>query len=915
MWYNSTTVVEETTTPITITEENELTTITQEPQTTSTPSCPQNVTTLGSPYYVDANNGNDNFQGTSDCPFKSFSAAVALLKNDDIVYIRDGSYYEFNEISFKRGIKIIADGENVTFDGTKDIKDLGGVWEPYMDLNNGTIYKISVNQDAWQLFVDRYEQVPARWPNANFMDGSVFDYDDHWGEGTMDRDRTYNPDTYPYVNGELIDMGELAESGIDPTGAIAILNIGSWRTTSERVTSWDNSTNKFTYNPVPNSDYFAKHHYYFLEQKLELLDVEGEWFFDPEAKIIYFMPPNNMHPNVMDIRVKTQAFAMKFTGCDQLYMEGINFFGTTFYGESSTRNSKFTDLRLTYPSTSKRSLGIAREGQKDRYVTRFMGGTSITVERSAFLYTDGPAIEFFGSGYHNLTNNYFYHIDWSVADETTLGQTVFLMGKYNHVTHNTFHKCGASQTIVALYHSTITHNHIYDAAFLQTDGSPIHLMGIHQNGSEIAYNWVHDTQFYGIRLDGLIDAPNVGRNCSVHHNVAWNNDGGIMIKGNDHHVFFNTVFGERPYHPKAYKVKNDMTFTSGLIGEDLPPEGTVYDPNDLDNSRTYSGYNAANTISGYRTSYLQVPGVNINDFVGYFQNDTVENQLIDIENFNFCPQPNSKIAEMGVGAYDADCANNWVAGHTWDVNFTPPETGPVIEAPVIPTIAPPILGPCQAQFEDWKQRTTWGLDQCNNCCLQTYEVDGFNDVMACYNRCLYYSGEIETENRSYKAAKVDLVPNGGGVTGDAKYDDLSTNSCNGTVIFVETSDQFTTLYYKFQNCLPEGKHGLAVHKHAIFTEGCASTSWHYNPNGTPHGPFEADKDGRHAGGFGNIEVDAEGNAEGYLVDHVVRLSHPSIIGRSLVVHEKEDNFKWETSAGVGLACGEIVEDLDILNAE
>ena len=89
----------------------------------------------------------------------------------------------------------------------------------------------------------------------------------------MDRDNYMNETgdwVVPYVNGEIIDAGRneygrpgLAESGIDPVGAMAILNIGSFRSYSRYITGYNTDTGVMTYEPVPPyPDYMDKHHVY-----------------------------------------------------------------------------------------------------------------------------------------------------------------------------------------------------------------------------------------------------------------------------------------------------------------------------------------------------------------------------------------------------------------------------------------------------------------------------------------------------------------------------------------------------------------------------------------------------------------------------------------------------------------------------
>jgi Cu-Zn family superoxide dismutase len=84
-----------------------------------------------------------------------------------------------------------------------------------------------------------------------------------------------------------------------------------------------------------------------------------------------------------------------------------------------------------------------------------------------------------------------------------------------------------------------------------------------------------------------------------------------------------------------------------------------------------------------------------------------------------------------------------------------------------------------------------------------------------------------------------------------------------------------------------------------------SAGGHFNPMHEHHGgPHTAE---RHVGDFGNIEVDASG--KGHLVwKGKLDLSGPnSIIGKSVIVHEKTDDLKTDPAgnSGARFACGVI----------
>ena len=109
-----------------------------------------------------------------------------------------------------------------------------------------------------------------------------------------------------------------------------------------------------------------------------------------------------------------------------------------------------------------------------------------------------------------------------------------------------------------------------------------------------------------------------------------------------------------------------------------------------------------------------------------------------------------------------------------------------------------------------------------------------------------------------------------------------------------------------------GKHGFHIHEYGDLTEGCKTAGAHYNPfNKTHGGPLDKD---RHIGDLGNLQADEKGNAYLTVSDPLIKLfGDTSVIGRSCVVHEGEDdlgrgNFpdsKTTGHSGGRVACGVI----------
>ena len=94
--------------------------------------------------------------------------------------------------------------------------------------------------------------------------------------------------------------------------------------------------------------------------------------------------------------------------------------------------------------------------------------------------------------------------------------------------------------------------------------------------------------------------------------------------------------------------------------------------------------------------------------------------------------------------------------------------------------------------------------------------------------------------------------------------------------------------------LSPGLHGFHIHQTGDLRKGCDSLCSHFNPYNTLHGDIKDNKQNRHIGDLGNINVDSNGNAKYNMNDKLIRLSGKcNIIGRSVVIHEKEDDLGLE----------------------
>lgn len=131
------------------------------------------------------------------------------------------------------------------------------------------------------------------------------------------------------------------------------------------------------------------------------------------------------------------------------------------------------------------------------------------------------------------------------------------------------------------------------------------------------------------------------------------------------------------------------------------------------------------------------------------------------------------------------------------------------------------------------------------------------------------------------------------------------SAVSGTATFTDTPEGLQVSIQVSR--VSPGKHGLHIHEYGACGEMGKAAGGHYNPHGVKHGflPTEGFT-GAHAGDLGNLEVGPDGAGKLELTLPGLRLSggEHSVGGRSVILHEKEDDFGQPTgNAGGRIGCG------------
>lgn len=607
--------------------------------------------------------GSDQNPGTAAAPFKTIQHAADVIQPGQRCLIREGVYRETVQIS-KVGasdqpvIFETCPGERAVIDGTDPVR---GEWTVYKD----HIYQCHYDAPVGQLFVDGKMMIEARWPNARFdqmLDPSV------WAATAVGS-----------RYGKIVDPN-LAETGIDWTGALAVLNVAhQFYTWTREVKNHQAGADTLYYEK--NLPAITKHadlteewedDKYYLVGKLEALDAPTEWFYDKQAKTLYLYLSDGDNPTDRQISVKKRDYGFDVRNCDNVVLSGLKFFGCTFRFEDSS-HCLVDHCRIRFPSYSRRITEL--DPVPSPTPESFMSGDNNAVRHTLIAYTPVSGLKMLGRN-ASVENCIIHDVDWfgnlqyaalRLGDELDTSEA----GTPRAVS-NTLYNAGNS--ILAFEGKgifDIGYNHVFSGGMLCKDVSLIYTQWPNVAGSVIHHNWVHGCRPLNPKGGLGIRADDQARALTAHHNVVWDcGRDGIVLKGEDNKAYNNTIFDIGGY--EGY-VGNYINFQTGP--EPSKPWRFQYPLLPAQNQHSLIANNAAKTITEANGGRLYSISANlVNNYQG---NDLM---LRDPKHFDFRPEADSPLVDAGailpgitqdfagaapdIGAYEFG-GEFWRAGADW----------------------------------------------------------------------------------------------------------------------------------------------------------------------------------------------------------------------------------------------------------
>jgi len=608
-------------------------------------------------YYV-APDGSDDDRGTKQRPLRSLRKAADVMRPGDTCYVRAGAYRETVKLTRSgedaKPIRFAAHpGELVTLSGTQPI-------EAQWSVHKGSIYRARVELDFDQLFMDGNMMIEARWPNMRFEE--LYDRSKWAKAGVGSR------------YGKMVDP-ELAQTGIDWTGALATLNVAhQFYTWTRPVAAHSRGSDTFEYD----KDLLGITHYadktkqweddrYYLSGKLEALDSPGEWFLDADTRTLYLWTPKGDSPASHRIEAKVRELAFDVSDADYVELHGFHFFATT-YRFQNCNNCLVESCHLLFP-TFVPDIDERPGARKGVDATQMIGANN-TVRNCSLGYSSTTGLRM--SGPNSTVENCLVHdCCWHgslkyVAISTHRGEQQQKDG-YSVVRNCTVFNSGNASLNYRAQQYVIEYNHVYDGGLLCKDVALVYTGQPSIAGSIVRYNWVHGCRTE--RGGGLgIRGDDQTRSLTVHHNVVWDcGRDGIIVKGDHNRVHHNTVLHiGTEQKPGNYISLHVMPEPEKWWRKQHPLLA-------VQNANSEIFNNAALTITGNPRGQPFPEGENLqNNYNG------TELMLVDPANLDFRPQPGSPLIDAGreiagftdgftdkapdIGAYEYG-GERWVPGY------------------------------------------------------------------------------------------------------------------------------------------------------------------------------------------------------------------------------------------------------------
>lgn len=350
----------------------------------------------------------------------------------------------------------------------------------------------------------------------------------------------------------------------------------NWNSDIVPVKSYDAQTQTVTLARPCSQAIYPTDRFYFQNVREELTDP-GEWYFDREHQVVYFIPPEDVDPATMTLTIPAADYVIKVEGepLPANFSDGTydQLDATSHAMVSMDWNSEpigyVTFRNLTIECCNRAAffnwhahhiqvIGCTIRNTGEHGVMSLRGkhnriaGCDIYDTGSMGVYMSGgfrdPHQGFYRDCYSEIDNNYIHHVG-RIRRGTCV---IDILGVGIRVSHNLIHDCSRTGIHARGNRNVIEYNHIRHVNIETSDAAAINMCDreLSNHDSKIRYNKIHDVLglhlsegkweprhfTFGIYLDDFTSGVD------IYGNLIYRTPrGGIFIHGNQDVRVFNNV--------------------------------------------------------------------------------------------------------------------------------------------------------------------------------------------------------------------------------------------------------------------------------------------------------------------------------------------------------------------------------------
>ena len=446
------------------------------------------IPSLAHVYYV-SNAGDNEHTGLSkELPLKTLQKAAEKVAPGDVILLRRGDI-------FRESVEISIDNIRVGAYGPPDrpLPIISGAeaiahFKPYRD----GIYVAETDLEPGYLFVAGKLMTIARYPNEGWLRTK------YWEDTRIRRDAPAEQLAQPNTMVECPELQEYPANEEDFwIGANIRWRHHSWWYETREVVDYDPAGKLYlsdrsfgVQNPRPG---ISKGWGFYLDNKLELLDSPGEWYYDDKQKLVYLYPPEGIDPNEVLVEASLRSTGLIISNgvIQHIRFQHQQDIGLRIEGRMVVQYCEFEGIGRDAPVSEHGAGGAAIRAEENTYNTRISHNIFRNNLNIAIAWWQNPRDTTSSVIERNILENTGTVRGYGGSGSWHAMAILIATGKHVHVQYNKIDKSGYVGILLGSDGNYAEYNIIRNAMSTLNDGGGIYTNCSH---STIRYNIILDTR-------------------------------------------------------------------------------------------------------------------------------------------------------------------------------------------------------------------------------------------------------------------------------------------------------------------------------------------------------------------------------------------------------------------------------------